>query len=406
MNKYLKIQHFGPIDSGYADNDGYLPINKVTILSGPQAVGKSCFAKLYSTFSWLEKALVRGDFTIKYLTQYNRFAKTYCTYLGIQNYFKEDSFLHYIGSAFEFKYSNKKLEVSTRGESAYERPQISYIPAERNLLSVIEDAENIKKLPQSLASLLDVYASACRNMNADLDLPINEAKFHYDSLNKRSYIQTNAYKVKLNEASSGMQSLTPMFIVLDYLSKVVNKTISAQQSAKSLKEEEIIQKRISEILKDDSLDSDVRRLLLKQTADASNKYLLSIVEEPEENLFPTSQRNILNSLLALTFRNNNELMITTHSPYILNYLSLAIKAGTIVRKANEEQLSKVERIVPKNAQIEGKDVSVYQIDEQGVISLLPTYKGMPSDNNYLNNILAECNDLFNDLLDIEELCEE
>lgn len=59
-------------------------------------------------------------------------------------------------------------------------------------------------------------------MKSDLTLPINQAKFHYDALNKRSYIQSIDYKVKLNEASSGMQSLTPRFTVdLDYLSNVV-----------------------------------------------------------------------------------------------------------------------------------------------------------------------------------------
>ena len=53
LGNSLKIRHFGPIGEGYADNDGYLPINKITILCGPQAVGKSCIAKLYATFSWL-----------------------------------------------------------------------------------------------------------------------------------------------------------------------------------------------------------------------------------------------------------------------------------------------------------------------------------------------------------------
>ncbi|MCI6440113.1 MAG: AAA family ATPase [Candidatus Cryptobacteroides sp.] len=244
-------------------------------------------------------------------------------------------------------------------------------------------------------------------MKSDLELPINQVRFHYDSLNKRSYIQSSDYKVKLNEASSGMQSLSPMFVVLDYLFKVVTKAVPVQQSDKSLKEKEMIQKRIAEILKDDSLDPEARRLLLEQTADSSNKYLLSIVEEPEENLFPTSQREILNSLLAYTSVGNNKLLLTTHSPYILNYLALAIKAWNVSKKVDDEELRKrLYAIVPAGAQINGEDVSVYQIDGRGVITALPSYDGMPSDDNYLNNMLAECNDLFNDLLDVEERCEE
>lgn len=403
-SKRLKICHFGPIGNGYVENDGYLPINKITVLCGPQAVGKSCVAKLFATFSWLEKALARGDFSAAYLKKYNRFINTFCAHQSIQGYFKDDTYLHYVGQAFEFIYDNKKLNVKTCAATSYERPQITYIPAERNLLSVIEDAENIKRLPQPLASMLEVYTSACRNLKSDLELPINQAKFHYDSLNKRSYIQSAGYNVKLNEASSGLQSLTPMYVVLDYLFKIVTKTIQLPQSDRSLKEKEVIQKRISEILKDDSLDSEVRRLLLEQTADTSNKYLLSIVEEPEENLFPTSQRAILNSLLSYTSSGNNELMITTHSPFTLNYLALAIKAGSVAGTIEtKEQMEKLGTIVPEKAQIRGEDVSVYQINEQGDISALPTYDGMPSDDNYLNNLLGECNVLFNELLDVEEL---
>ncbi|MBO4372301.1 MAG: AAA family ATPase, partial [Bacteroidales bacterium] len=56
------------------------------------------------------------------------------------------------------------------------------------------------------------------------------------------------------------------------------------------------------------------------------KRTLNIIEEPEQNLFPSSQRKMLNALLE--FNNSveeNQLIITTHSPYIINYLMLAIK---------------------------------------------------------------------------------
>jgi hypothetical protein len=39
--------------------------------------------------------------------------------------------------------------------------------------------------------------------------------------------------------------------------------------------------------------------------------------------------------------------------------------------------------------------------EDGSIKTLSTYKGLPSDDNFLNQILAEGNDLFANLLEIE-----
>lgn len=57
IKKLLKIQNFGPIGRGYDHNDGFIDFSKVMVLCGPQGAGKSCVAKLYSTFSWIEKLL-------------------------------------------------------------------------------------------------------------------------------------------------------------------------------------------------------------------------------------------------------------------------------------------------------------------------------------------------------------
>jgi hypothetical protein len=45
---------------------------------------------------------------------------------------------------------------------------------------------------------------------------------------------------------------------------------------------------------------------------------------------------------------------------------------------------------------------VYELTEKGEIRLLDNYKGLPSDDNYLNLLLAETNQSFDDLLEIEE----
>ena len=55
--------------------------------------------------------------------------------------------------------------------------------------------------------------------------------------------------------------------------------------------------------------------------------------------------------------------------------------------------------------IDGAKVAVYQVHEDGTISLLPKYDEMPSDDNLLNNLLEESNEQFNQLLDIEEECQ-
>lgn len=396
--KMLKINNFGPIGEGLTVNNGFIPFSKVMVFCGPQGAGKSSVAKLYSVFCWLEKALMRGDFNEKYLTKYKRFANNYCAYQNIQNYFKPETYLHFIGDAYEMIYEREKLSVKKLDKSLYLRPQIMYVPAERNILSVLEKAENVRGLPPSLNTLMDEFTKACRELKGDMLLPINDVSFKYDKLNKMSWVKSDAYSVRLQEASSGMQSLTPLFIVLQHLSK----NIGVKDTSKSQKEREDIRKRIDELLKDDTLDAETRQLLISQIADNSSQYLLSIVEEPEQNLYPSSQRNILNFLLSVTSAKDNQLVITTHSPFILNYLALAIKAQQLLSQIDEKQKEVLAGIVPIPACVDGKEVGVFELTDDGHIYELAKYEEMPSDENMLNAHLSECNELFNQLLDLEE----
>jgi predicted ATPase len=58
----IRVTNFGPIKVGNQDNDGWIDLKKVTVFIGNQGSGKSTMAKLVSTFTWIEKALVRGDY--------------------------------------------------------------------------------------------------------------------------------------------------------------------------------------------------------------------------------------------------------------------------------------------------------------------------------------------------------
>lgn len=172
----------------------------------------------------------------------------------------------------------------------------------------------------------------------------------------------------------------------------------------SNREKEIVENRIAELLKDDTLTPMQRQMLIKQASDVTNKFLLSIVEEPEQNQYPKSQRDVLFKLLALHKGENDQLVITTHSPYIINYIALAIKAYNISKKYSSA-MPELDKVVPTDSMVDGSKVTIYQVNEDGTVSMLPKYDEMPSDDNMLNNMLEESNEQFNQLLDIEEECQ-
>ena len=265
INK-LKVQNFGPVRAGFSDNEGYMEIPQVTIFCGTQGTGKSTIAKLYSTFVWLEKALMRGDVSEAYVTQYSRFSKKYLAFQGIQNYSKEDSYMHYMGMCYDFEYKEGKLAIYNHIDRlGYNRPQVMYVPAERNLLGVLDKAANVKGMPESLAEMLGEYRQACQSLKSDLMLPVNGVSFHYDSLNQMGSIVSPDYKVGISEASSGLQSLSPMYVTLSHLHDVVVNGKNGDLTKTTKEEQELIEKRVHDILLDDTLSDEMRSAFVKKT---------------------------------------------------------------------------------------------------------------------------------------------
>lgn len=403
----IRIKNFGPIKEGLIENDGWIDIKKVNVFIGNQGSGKSTVAKVISTLTWLEKAINRGDIDKKRIS-HNTFY-LFFLYHRIQNYFKDTTEIEYVGNRVSIKY-NKKLsfpEITLNEEKSYYVPKIMYVPSERNLLYVIEKAFDITNLPSSLKSFAEeLIKGQNKSVGKEIQLPLSNLKYKYDSDNDISLIIGDGYDVNLLQSSSGFQSLVPLFIVSKYITdelkkgkEILQNQLSANQSIRRNNE-------ISAIVLNEKLSENEKA---KEVKKIESKYLstcfINIVEEPEQDLFPSSQRNIINSLLKFNNLNKgNKLIMSTHSPYLINYLTLAVEANNLKDKVKTKKLKdKLHSIVPLESTIIPNDLVIYELNEEnGTIKLLGNYKGLPSDENYLNNSLAEGNQLFDALLEIEE----
>lgn len=400
MRKLL-VKDFGPIRN---DEGIELVISPVTVLIGEQGTGKSTIVKLISEFTWLEKSIERGVFSKKQVVQYNRFKKIHCTYHGIQNYFTNNTYIRFIGDKYLFEYKDGHLTIDDNKEGGYLRPQVMYFPAERNLVSAIESADKIKRLPGSVATLLDEYNRALRNAkDGIMPLPIDGFSIQYDKLNRVTWLNGKGVKIRTQESASGFQSLIPLSVVSSYLDAYVRKNSTDGFVEDSAEERQRLEKVIQTLLKDKTLDDSIKAALLKELSEKKrNKRFINVVEEPEQNLFPISQKYVLYELLSI--KNSlpqNELVFTTHSPYLINYLSLAIKAFNVQNHISAQKRQSLDSIVPEAARVSGDDVSVYITSSNGSISVLGKYDGMPSDDNTLNLLLDENNFLYDKILDLE-----
>jgi predicted ATP-dependent endonuclease of OLD family len=155
-----------------------------------------------------------------------------------------------------------------------------------------------------------------------------------------------------------------------------------------------------------NLKEEQKRIAISELGKKFNKTVfVNIIEEPEQNLFPHSQWLLLQKLLEL---NNaipaNKTIITTHSPYFINYLTLAVEAHAAKTYCKtKKQKNDLYKIVPESSIVDPTDLRIYKLnDKNGAISFLESYEGLPSDENTLNYYLGETNDLFSRLMEMEQ----
>jgi predicted ATPase len=148
----IKIKNFGPVGEGYHDDDGWIDIKKVTVFVGNQGSGKSTVAKLISTFVWIEKALIRGDYDEKWFEKKNRLKNHFLHYHRLDSYLypnpfypnHSDSIIEYQGDACSIQYKEGIMSVHKISNSTYQLPQIMYVPAERNFLTCIKGGKRVE----------------------------------------------------------------------------------------------------------------------------------------------------------------------------------------------------------------------------------------------------------------------
>ena len=116
-----------------------------------------------------------------------------------------------------------------------------------------------------------------------------------------------------------------------------------------------------------------------------------IIEEPEQNLFPDTQRDLIYYLLekCSDHEHDHRLTLTTHSPYVLYAINNCIMAGIVWDKMREADK---EKLKCKLSIINPKDISIYQLNE-GEITSIQQEDGLVG-NNYFDTKMKELMDDF------------
>ena len=204
------------------------------------------------------------------------------------------------------------------------------------------------QIPKHLLNSGQDYEKA---INTIKELPLNiiDKKIRYSREGQNSYIYHNQEdKVNLLESASGLQSIIPILLLVEY--------------SKTLKE----------------------------------KYNFNfVVEEPELNLYPKAQHELNKYLVKNCLLERKNLIITTHSPFILasiNNLLLAYDKGQKFPK-------EVNKIIKKESWLNPKNFIAYELKNGKAKKIMNDKLGQIAEN-MIDSVSDTFADEFDKLLDL------
>lgn len=409
----IKIENFLVI------KEATFEINKLNIIIGPQANGKSILVKL----SYFFKKLINTIFlnTVKDSESVEELISS--SKVLFENYFPS-----YIWKNKDFNiiYENEHFSIVIKNEG---NDNFNLIFCD-NFLELKKDMENkytkfLKKNKRDANSLLfnilsfqdfkleffkinkkndcikdllvnTIFIPASRSYfislqknifsflskDIDIDIFIKEFGAYYER-SKNIYSELEIYKKLRKTNLSKFKELMDSILKGEFVHKDNKDWIKTKDSLISLSDASSGQQ------------ESLPMLMVLYTQFILGNKNINYIEEPEAHLFPTSQRYIIH-IIALLYNSNNVNFITTHSPYILTAINNLVLAYDVMKNKGEDLVSP---IVDKGLTINFDDVSAYTI-ENGILTSIKDNDTRLIGMNIIDSVSDEFAQEFDKLLDL------
>ncbi len=331
----ITIRNFGPI------KNAELIIRDINIFIGTGSSGKSMMAKLISIFK--SAAILTGiDYTgfISLLADNN-----------IDFEIKANSFLRYEWDGFHIEVTANTFLSDYTLSNNKDAINPIFIPTERiffptfsrSIFGLINNNISLPKWLIAFGSKFERARSSLRKFRIEF---LNVA-YEFDGNN--DYISVSEkVKIRLSRASSGLQSLVPMILVIQY-----------------------------------------------NTESGKGKNLF-VIEEPELNVYPSSQKDLIEFIVSRINRSGDKIIIITHSPYLLTAIDNLVQAQNTVN-LDKFILKEVNDLVPESVWIDFDRVSCYYFDGGNCKSTLDEESKSIGPSN-IDNVSIKISDTFEKLL--------
>jgi len=369
--KHLTIRKIGPIE------EVSIELKRINVLIGLQSSGKSTISKIACHCAWVEKEIVAAQ-SPDYFTKKGSFKSILTTFHKLEGYFDEDSSIEYETDVMKFSYIQKdeSFHFEWKNRLAYIRPKLIYIPAERNIVASIPNWFEVKLEENNIHGFMSDWEEARKYYAGEPMKILNlKAKYLFDKPDsKDSVIVNEKNAIDFTNASSGLQSLIPLLVIIEFVTKGMYEGMYEEKEKISIKDKTINRKlsaTIHDLLESEkgNKNFDIKKVNA-QLVEKMSKPNFSIIflEEPEENLYPVTQHDLMNSLIEAV--NNTEkchsIVLTTHSPYILTSLNNLLYAAEI----GKQKKDKVSKIIPQKYWVDFDEVGAWFVKNGKITSIL------------------------------------
>lgn len=401
MMATIHIKNVGPLK----DTDK-IASNRLMLVIGKQSSGKSTFMKVLCHCRWVEKTLMVDDDSTS--TDYGKnkmFLESLMTFHRFNpEFFSSDSYIRYDGDYITIEQIGDEADaVITRKEKFEDRrynTKLCFIPSERNLISAVKNLDKTYK-----ATELDVLLNYLLEWDEVKDfystknpLRLSVARniqYFNDGGSDLIYLSQNGKKLPVFYASSGVQSAMPLEVMIDRYSAIVGERANISKHD---------WRHIFDEMKEKNVDQST--LSVK----ASKAYYQSVqffIEEPEQNLFPESQKDLLLNIVKHLVKSNQKgywdssVVLTTHSPYILSVLNVLMAEAKLYNyHQNGHYSSEIEDFVNYDCYMSPENYSAYYINDNGTFENLidmelPMISGLELDgvSDWVEERISKINEL-------------
>ena len=372
----LIVKNFGPIKEAEID------LTKYVVFIGDTSVGKSVLAKLISIFrefsNVLNNKVDNSDFMLSFKNQLESYNIDFDYQNSEIDYFDVNLHIKLLRNEISVvkdvreKMTMDELEQFIKGKNILDptdemqiafrslsmKGQNIYFPAERILTSLVGASisglwANNVALPNCFKDFAGKFEVARKRIRT---IRYPDFDFTYSYSNAQDLIRIGdegGVEISLVQASSGIQSIVPLLLVLDF---------------------ELLGGRIE-------------------------PRLSFLIEEPELNLFPIKQKKLIDYIVKGVNKTKYKVVFTTHSPYILSSLDTLMLAKNTFDE-HPDLKEEINKIVLEDKWIDYDDISVYEVRNDGKVYSIKNEEFKSIDVNAIDSVSDIISEEFDKLTEL------